>query len=164
MQLCENFSPPPFGPPSRAPQLPCGLRKLKTKPNLGNFYRSSCHPFSEIEPNQTFWLSVFNMNLTYNTRGLWEDNVEVVIHNVKGDVLSWRGPRNLNSNGNIRESKLFSINTWYSLGERHVSAYLLTLTSCSTRFPNKQDKLDINGAEGGAPVLESIESISICSK
>ena len=45
------------------------------------------------------------------------------------------------------------------LGERQVSAYLLTLTSCSTRFPNKQDKLDINGAEGGAPVQESIESI-----
>ena len=37
----------------RTPQLPCGLRKLKTKPNLGNFYRSSCHPFSEIEQNQT---------------------------------------------------------------------------------------------------------------
>ena len=36
---------------------------------------------------------------------------------------------------------------------------VLTLTSCSTRFPNKQDKLDINGAEGGAPELGSIESI-----
>ena len=27
------------------------------------------------------------------------------------------------------------------------------------KISNTQDKLDINGAEGGAPVLESIESI-----
>ena len=36
---------------------------------------------------------------------------------------------------NIRDSKLFSVKICNSLGGQHVSAYLLTLTLCSTSFP-----------------------------
>ena len=35
------------------------------------------------KPN--IWFSLFNMHLTYNTQGLREANVEVVIQNVEGD-------------------------------------------------------------------------------
>ena len=38
-----------------------------------------------VSTKPNIWL-LFNMNLTYNTPQLEEANVEIVIHNVEGDV------------------------------------------------------------------------------
>ena len=137
---------------TRTPQLACILRKLKTKPNgcLGRSASWANH--CECLPNQTsdsFSIWIWHIILYNSRRPMLHSMqtswvvlalVEIVIHNVEGDVkidiiMTWTTKPWQQWTRNIRESKFFSVNIWNPLGEQHVSAYLLTLTFGSTRFP-----------------------------